>query len=150
MAKRLFGPDFQPPKRGQDKRTLILEAIKQAALLPLPPDATKADIERAFFARIAATALNDEHKDSGVCKQALLDRGWAKVKPEAVTVLFEYDKDATPADNAKSILEAASQGLMSIEDATKLMGAIKDTITIVESTELHDKVVKALEGMGKV
>lgn len=141
MPKKLFGPDYQPAKRGQDKRTLILEALKQSGRLELSPDASNADIERAWFAKIAAVALDDEHKDSGMCKQALLDRGWAKAKPESNPTLFDFSKEATPVENANAILESASNGDISIEDAGKLLTALKDTLQIHESTEL----VKRLE-----
>ena len=114
MSKK-FTSEYQPAKRGQDKRTMILDAIRQASLLNIPEDAEKADIERAFFARIAKIALDDEHKDSGLCKQALLDRGWAKAKPEATMILFDYDKSDTPSEQAKSIIESSSQGLISVE-----------------------------------
>lgn len=141
MPKKLFGPDYQPAKRGQDKRTLILEALKQSGRLTLPEDASNSDIERAWFAKIAAVALDDEHKDSGMCKQALLDRGWAKAKPESNPTLFDFSKESTPVENANAILESASNGAISIEDAGKLLAALKDTLQIQESTEL----VKRLE-----
>lgn len=141
MAKKLFGPNYQPAKRGQDKRTLILEALKQSGRLSLSEDATNSEVERAWFAKIAEVALDDEHKDSGMCKQALLDRGWAKAKPEASPTPFDFSKDATPVQNANTILESASDGDISIEDAGRLLAALKDTLQITESTEL----IKRLE-----
>lgn len=145
MSKK-FSQEYQPdlaarPTRGPDKRTMILEALKQSGKLTLSENATNTEVERAWFAKIAEVALDNEHKDSGICKQALLDRGWAKSKPEATPVLFDYDKDATATDKANSILEAASLGHISVEDAGKLLTAIKDTLQIQESTEL----VKRLE-----
>lgn len=149
MAKKLFNSEYQPAKRGQDKRTLILDAIKQAAVLNLPEDAERADIERAFFASIAKIALTDDHKDSGVCKQALLDRGWAKAKPEATMVLFDFNPDATSSEQALSIIESASQGLISVEDAGRLIGMIKDSIAIHESTELADRLTELEKSLNK-
>lgn len=140
MSKK-FTADYQPAKRGQDKRTLILEALKQSGRLSLSEDASNSDVERAWFAKIADVALDDEHKDSGMCKQALLDRGWAKAKPEASPTPFDFSKDATPAQNANTILVSASDGDISIEDAGRLLAALKDTLQITESTEL----VKRLE-----
>lgn len=140
MSKK-FTADYQPAKRGQDKRTLILEALKQSGRLSLSEDASNSDVERAWFAKIAEVALDDEHKDSGMCKQALLDRGWAKAKQEANPTPFDFSKDATPVQNANTILESASDGVISIEDAGRLLAALKDTMAITESTEL----VKRLE-----
>lgn len=148
MSKK-FTSDYQPAKRGQDKRTMILDAIKQASVLTLPDKAEKADIERAFFARIAKIALDDEHKDSGLCKQALLDRGWAKAKPEATMVLFDFNPDATSSEQALSIIESASQGLISVEDAGRLIGMIKDSIAIHESTELADRLTELEKSLSK-
>lgn len=139
MSKK-FTADYQPAKRGQDKRTLILEALKQSGRLSLSEDASNSDVERAWFAKIADVALDDEHKDSGMCKQALLDRGWAKAKPEASPTPFDFSKDATPAQNANTILESASDGVISIEDAGKLLAALKDTLQITESTELVNRL----------
>lgn len=109
-------------------------------MLSVPEGAEKADIERAFFARIAKIALDDEHKDSGLCKQALLDRGWAKAKPESTMILFDYDKNDTPSEQAKSIIESSSQGLISVEDAGRLITMIKDSIAIEESTDLAKRL----------
>lgn len=148
MSKK-FTSDYQPAKRGQDKRTMILDAIKQAAVLTLPDKAEKADVERAFFARIANIALDDEHKDSGLCKQALLDRGWAKAKPEATMVLFDFNPDSTSSEQALSIIESASQGLISVEDASRLIGMIKDSIAIHESTELAKRLDELEKSLNK-
>lgn len=139
MTKK-FSSDYQPAKRGQDKRTLILEALKQSGRLLLPEDASRDEIERAWFAKIAAVALDDDHKDSGMCKQALLDRGWAKAKPEASPTPFEFNKDDTPSKNAVTILASASDGYISIEDAGKLLTALKDSLQITESTELIERL----------
>lgn len=137
-------PGCKLPPRGQSKRTLILDALQESALLSLPKNATRDDVEKAFFARLAKAALDDNHKDSGLCKQALLDRGWAKLKPEAEAKEFTYDAKATPAENAANFMQSASSGLISIEDLGKLLAGIKDTLTIHESTELA-KRLEALE-----
>lgn len=144
MAKKLFGPDYQPAKRGQDKRTLILEALKQSGRLSLSEDATNSEVERAWFAKIAEVALDDEHKDSGMCKQALLDRGWAKAKPESNPTPFDFDVNATPKENANKIMLNASEGDIPTEDMGKIMAALKDIIAIEEHTDLVERV-KELE-----
>lgn len=143
MTKK-FTSDYQPAKRGQDKRTLILEALKQSGRLSLPEDASNADIERAWFAKIAAVALDDEHKDSGMCKQALLDRGWAKAKPESNPTPFDFDVNATPKENANKIMLDTSKGNILVDDTGKLMAALKDIIAIEEHTDLAERV-KELE-----
>jgi hypothetical protein len=132
------------PPRGRSKRTLILESLKESGLLTLPESATSEQVEKAWFARIAEVALNDDHKDSGICKQALLDRGWSKLKPESDPVEFDFSSELTPVENANAILEAASKGFISVDDASKLLNAIKDTISITESTELT-KRLEAIE-----
>lgn len=140
------------PPRGRSKRTLILESLKQCGLLALPDGATNEQIEKAWFARIAKVALDDEHKDSGLCKQALMDRGWSKLKPESDPIEFDFDINASAIENANAILAAAADGFMSVEDVTKLMGAIKDTIAITESTELikrFEAIVESFEALKK-
>ena len=148
-----FTPDRQPdlkgrPARGPDKRTLILEALKQSGRLSLPEDASNADIERAWFAKIAAVALDDEHKDSGMCKQALLDRGWAKAKPESNPTPFDFDVNATPKENANKIMLNASKGDIPTDDMGKIMTALKDTIAITESTELIKRLEEIEQKLG--
>lgn len=138
-------PDFEfRARRGKDKRTLILDALKESGRLSLPPDADRDDIERAWFAKIAAVALDDEHKDSGMCKQALLDRGWAKAKPESNPTPFDFDVNATPKENANKIMLNASKGDIPTEDMGKIMAALKDIIAIEEHTDLVERV-KELE-----
>ena len=149
MGKK-FSPDYQPAKRGQDKRTLILEALKQSGRLELPEDASNSEVERAWFAKIAAVALDDDHKDSGMCKQALLDRGWAKAKPESNPTPFDFSKEATPTENANNILESASDGAISIEDAGKLLAALKDMLLINEQTDIIERFEKMAADIEKL
>lgn len=147
MSKK-FSPDYQPAKRGQDKRTLILEALKQSGKLSLPENASRDEVERAWFAKIAAVALDDEHKDSGMCKQALLDRGWSKAKPESNPTLFEFDVNATPRENADKIMLDTSKGNILVEDTGKLLTALKDIIAITEHTDLAERVKELEQKLG--
>lgn len=149
MSKK-FTADYQPAKRGQDKRTLILEALKQSGRLSLSEDASNSDVERAWFAKIAEVALDDEHKDSGMCKQALLDRGWAKAKPEANPTPFRFDADATPTENVKGIMLDASEANISIEDAGRLMTALKDMLLINEQTDIIERFEKMAADIEKL
>lgn len=133
-------PDFEfRARRGKDKRTLILDALKESGRLSLPPDADRDDIERAWFAKIAAVALDDEHKDSGMCKQALLDRGWAKAKPESNPIPFSFDINATPTENVKGFMLDASEARIPIEDAGRLIAAMKDMLLVHEQTDIIER-----------
>ena len=63
------------------------------------------------------------------------------LKPEGVTVNLEIPESATHADKAEIIFSAVADGSITLEAGQMMIGMIKDTIAITESTEL----VKRLE-----
>ena len=136
-------PDPEKKKRGKDKRTLILDAIKEKALLDLDHNSTKEDVEMAFFGHVAQTAFNPDDSARSVCLTALLDRGWAKVKPESEKESFELESE-TPYEMSIEILKAASNGKISVDQGSSLINALSNVLKIKEIQEFDERL-KALE-----
>lgn len=145
MAKHKFTSENQPEsRRTRNKLTLVLEAIQEAALLGTDKDTAKEDVEKAVFKFLAQTAFYPSEDTAALaapCLNLLIKKAWPDSKPAAEKVEFTYDKDDTPANNASRIIEAVSTGIIPPDIGQMLIGMIKDSIAISESTEL----VKRLE-----
>lgn len=136
-------PDPEKKKRGKDKRTLILDAIREQALLDLDHNSTKDDAEMAFFGHVAKSAFNLEDSARSVCLTALLDRGWAKIKPESEKATFDL-KSENPYDMSIEILKAVSNGEVSVDHGSTLINALSNVLKIKEIQEFDERL-KALE-----
>ncbi len=145
MAKETqFNSKRQPNKRrGRDKRTLILESMAKASRIGLTPESTKEEAEEAFFEYLSGAAFNQEDSARSVCLSALLDRGWSKLKPESSHTPFEL-KAETLFGKAEEILTAVSDGNLTVEQGSALIGAISNVMKIKEVEEFDERL-KALE-----
>ena len=145
MAGKQFSEDYQPSNyRTRTKLTLVLEAIKQENLLGTDEKTSKENAEKAVFAWMAKAAFNPTSEQSivsNLCLGALIKKAWPDSKPSAEKVAFKYDKGATPSENAQSVLLAVADGDIAPDIGGAIIGMIKDTLQITESTEL----VKRLE-----
>jgi len=140
-----FDKDSQPNnRRGKSKKTLILEAIRNASLMKTNPDSTREEVELAFFSHIAEQANNVTGEHFGMCLKILADKGWSSVKPTMEHVEFEFDADVTPAAQASQVMKAASQGLIAPDIANMFIGSISSMLKIDEVTELQ-KRLEAIE-----
>lgn len=148
MAK--FSKDNQPKsdkqgKRGRDKKTLILEAIKKASLLGLSEKSTNDEAEEAFFSHMAVEALTGEDNSiRNTCMNALVDRGWSKVKPASEIYTFELDENADPTTQARQIMKAVSAGEIPHDVGSSLITALGTVMKIAELDEFERRL-KALE-----
>ncbi|CAM0106080.1 hypothetical protein VPH234P9_0060, partial [Vibrio phage 234P9] len=140
-----FGKDSQPVKRrGKSQKTIILDAIRENAMLDVAADATNEDVERAFIAHTAERAFNPKDKASSMLLGILWNKGWKSIKPTSECVQFEFDEGATPTQQAAQILKAASEGVIPPDIAKIFIEAISTTLRIKEVTELEARLA-ALE-----
>lgn len=151
MGKK-FSEDYQPSNyRTKQKLTLVLEAIKQENLLGTDEKTSKENAEKAVFAWMAKAAFNPTPEQavvSNTCLNALIKKAWPDSKPSAEKVEFNYDKSATPADNAQSVVDAVSKGEIAPDIGGVIIGMIKDTIAITESTELVKRLEEIEQKLG--
>lgn len=129
--------------RGKDKRTLILDSIRDQALIGLSDADTNDVAEQAFFGAIARSAFDPDDSARGVCLSALLDRGWSKLKPEGERVTFELKSD-NPYEQSVEVLKAVSTGDLSVDQGATLINALSSVIKIKEIQEFDERL-KALE-----
>ena len=134
------------PSRGKSKRSLILDALRENALLELDTDASREDAEKAVFAFIANAAFNPT-KDTAVvantCLNHIMSKGWANLKPVMPSVEFTLN-ETDPSKQAAEILKAVASGEISPDVAHMLITSISSILKIKEVTELEDRI-KALE-----
>ena len=129
-----FSKDYQPERtRGPSKKLAMLNAIEKKF-----PGGTQ-----EFCEHLLEVGLSGGPEGSAV--PVLLNECLKRVEPPlkqtGVTIELDIKEGATHAEKAEAIFSAVSAGSITIESGQMLIGMIKDTLSIVESTEL----VKRLE-----
>lgn len=143
----------QIPPRGRNKQTLILESIKERALLGLSSGSSREEAEKALFGFLADAAFNptqDTAAVSNTCLNQLMKKGWPDIKSVMPTIEFELDQEGTPLDKASQILKAVADGHMPPDVANMLITSLASVLKIEEVTELKDKVEKLQSMMEKL
>lgn len=151
MGDTKFSADNQPDpskkKRGKAQKTLILEAIRDAALLNCSPDTSKEDAEKRVFQFLAESAFNPTEETANVSNtalQTLMKKGWPDVKAVAPCVKFDFDADADKSIQAIQIMNAVSNSEISPDTGVNLINALSSIIKIKEADEFENRL-KALE-----
>lgn len=146
---KVFTSEYQPKGRGKSKKTMILEMLKENAMLDLSDKSTNEDAEKAFFHHVAKSAFNHEDANRGVCLNLLANKGWSNLKPSNELIEFDFDINAEPHIQASQVMDAASSGLIPPDIANTFIQSIKAMIDIEEFTQLKvriEKLEKALNG----
>ena len=151
MGDTKFSADNQPDpskkKRGKAQKTLILEAIREAALLNCDSDTSKEDAEKKVFQFLAESAFNPTEETANVSNtalQTLMKKGWPDVKAVAPCVKFDFDADADKSVQAIQIMNAVSNSVISPDTGVNLINALSSIIKIKEADEFENRL-KALE-----
>ena len=140
-------PDPSKKKRGKAQKTLILEAIRDAALLNCDPDTSKEEAEKKVFEFLAQSAFNPTEETANVSNtalQTLMKKGWPDVKAVAPCVKFDFDADADKSTQAIQIMNAVSNSEISPDTGVNLINALSSIIKIKEADEFENRL-KALE-----
>ena len=138
------------PSRGKGSKTLILESIKERALLELGEGSTKQDAEKAVFGFLAEAAFNptpDTAVVSNTSLSMLMKKGWPDVKATMPLCEFDFDPKGTPVDKATDILNAVSNGELPADMGLSLISAMASVLKIEEVTELKDRLDKIEEAL---
>jgi len=145
----LFSKDSQPKKenrkpRGKHKRTLMLEAVRATC---------ETGEESEFLQKIVKAAMGDPFADTPIPPNTqlmtlVLQRIEPPLKPTAQCIKFDFANKGTPAERALSIIESVASGELPVDTGQVLIGIIKDTVVIEESTELKERIAKLEELIG--
>ena len=136
------------PPRGKNKRTLIIDALRERAFQGLSEKSTAEDAEKAWFGFLIDTAIDTDEKDSALCLRLVTERGWAALKPVGEQVSFEFNKDASLSDQAAQILDAVSKGELAVDYGKQLVDAIKGLAEIIANTELKERIAEIEKKLG--
>lgn len=137
--------------RGRGKQTLILEAIREAALLGLKGESSREEAEKAVFRFMAEAAFQptqDTTQMSSFCLGQLMKKGWPDVKSVMPCVEFEFDENAEPNVQASQVMKAASDGLIPPDIANTFVSSIAAMLKIEEVTELQKRLEAIEESLG--
>lgn len=152
MAKHQYTSENQPENRrprGRSKRTLILSAIRENALLNVSAGATDEEVEQAVFGHMADCAFSPadefQQNQSSTCLNLLMKKGWPDVKPQSEPIRFNLTAD-TPSGQAIEIMQAVADGVIPSDQGTALIQALSQVMKIKEVDELEQRI-KALESM---
>lgn len=136
------------PPRGRNKRTLILEALRERAFKGLEVDSTPQEAEKAWFGYLIDTAIDADNKDAALCLRLVTERGWAALKPVGEQVNFEFDKNSSLSDQAAQILDAVAKGDLAVDYGKQLVDAIKGLAEIIANTELKQRIAEIEKRLG--
>lgn len=128
--------------RGKSKKTLILDAIKERALLGISANSTKDDVEKAVFGFMAEAAFNptqDTAAVSNTCLNQLMKKGWSDLKAVDPSIEFQLSAD-TVTGKAYEILDAISQGDIPPSTGVSLINALSSVMKIEEIGDLKDRL----------
>lgn len=139
------------PPRGKGKQTIILEAVREAALLNLTSKSTKQEAEKAVFRFMAEAAFNptaDTAPMSSFCLGQLMKKGWPDLKSVMPCVEFDFDENAEPAVQASQVMKAAANGQLAPDVANTFISSIASMLKIDEVTELQKRLEAIEQSLG--
>lgn len=127
-----FSSEHQPTKRrtpAPQLKTAMMEAINKKFVRG-PAEFCEQVLEIGLTT--TPTLLNE-----------CLKRIEPPLKPNGVTIQIEMPENATHGEKAEVIFNAVADGTITLESGQMMIGMLKDTLQIIESTEL----VKRLEDL---
>ncbi len=135
-----FATDRQPDyedrlPRGLGKKTIMLAAIEEE---------TGGD-EKEFFKKVIRIGLGntaDGQPPVPMLLSEAMKRLQPPLKPTGEKISLNIAEGATHAQKCESIFLAVTSGGISAEHGQMLIGMIKDSIAIAESTELLERLEK--------
>lgn len=137
MAKHLFSSENQPEKRrskGPQFKTAMLKAIEKRF-----EGGTAEFCEQVLEIGLTTTpALLNE----------CLKRIEPPLKPNGVTIQLDIPEGATHGEKAEVIFNAVSDGAITLESGQMMIGMLKDTLAIIESTELVRRLEEIEQKLG--
>lgn len=135
-----FTADHQPKdrgRRGKEKRTLILDAIRELVGGDSP--------EEDFYKLTVARAMKPNDPASSTLMKELLVRLYPQAKPVMPTVEFEYPMEGSPAEKVEAIGNAIASGEVSADMGKIMVDIILAGVKIYEVTELADRLARIEE-----
>ena len=139
------------PSRGKGAKTLILESIRERALLSLPKDATKQEAEKAVFGFLAEAAFNPSEDTAVIANTSLsmiMKKGWPDVKATLPLCDFEFNPEGTPVEKATDIMNAISNAELPADIGLSLISAMASVLKIEEVTEIKKEIEQIKEKLG--
>ena len=133
------------PARGRANKTIILEAMRDSAMLGLTAKSSKDDTEKAFFKLVLTSALAPNDPNRGMCIKLLADKGWASLKPSSECVEFEFDHEADVHVQAAQLVKAISTGNLAPDIGNTLIQSIRAMMGIEADTIIKERVYKLEE-----
>jgi hypothetical protein len=130
-----FTSDRQPDpedraRRGLGAKTLMLDAIESEC-------GSKAE----FFKRVVQIGLgSSENPPVPMLISEALKRVEPPLKPSGERIKLEIPEDATAEEKALISFQGVADGRLTPEQGQMLIGMIKDTIQISESTQLVERL----------
>ncbi len=136
-----FGPDYQPEnRRHKSFKTLLLQTLKEQALVECGEDATRDEMELAFIGSIARRAYDLKDPSSGMLLKEMLVRAYPALKPTMPLIEFEFDRSGSVGEQVAQILQAASSNQVPPDVANIFVQTLKAAIDIEAATDLKARI----------
>lgn len=144
-----FSEKNQPKnKRGKEFRTLMLDAIREQALIGLPKNASKERTEKAFLAHVAGRAFDPSDQASHILLKEFISKSYASIKPTMERVEFDLPEGSTVVEKVNAILLAVSKGEIPPDSAQMVISMAKDASVIEANEDLKSRIEAIEESLG--
>lgn len=131
------------PTRGKNKRTLILDALKEEVLCEegLPFD-TAEEAEEAYFRILVRRSLNVADKASGMLSKEILDRLCPTDKATLPAYKIEMREDGTAAEKIHDITTAVANGEVPPDVGNIMVNMITAAVKVEETVEMAERLAR--------
>lgn len=131
------------PRRGKNKRTLILEALKEEVRCEegLPFD-TPEEAEAAYFRILVRRSLEVADKASGMLSKEILDRLCPTDKATLPAYKIEMREDGTAAEKIHDITTAVANGEVPPDVGNIMVNMITAAVKVEETVEMAERLAR--------
>jgi len=132
--------------RGKERRTIILEAMRDSNSFGALESDTVAEVENKYWKHICDISVDKDHPDRQMFAKVISDKVAPNFKPSLERVKFDLDTTKSSSEQSEQILKAIASGEVPADVGKMLIEAIASIVKIDEYTELKDRIDN-LEGV---
>lgn len=154
MAKHKFSAENQPKNyrtRGPNKRTLLLNAIREAVTHPITGDAyvDNEAAEAGFYQLMVKRAMHTMDPQSGQLIKEIFARLAPVDKATLPLVQFPFREDGSASEKIEDIQSAVASGVLPADMGRMMVDMIVAGIKVFEVTEMAERLARIEEALNR-
>lgn len=141
-TKTTLKPGDNLPARGRAFKSILFDVLREESQIDLTPESSKDDAEKAFIKHAAIRAFDIDDSASSTILNEFMKRSFPPLKPTSEAIQFDFPENGTASEKAFAVIESVAKGELPVDVAQTVVGIIKDSVVIEESTELKERIAK--------